>query len=91
MDKELLEAYSATVGSKIKIAIILALNQKILTPKKIAQNVNKRINHISTYLAQLKTGNIVICLNEEKKKGRLYKLTELGFNVFKELKKNEMI
>ena len=89
MESDLLNAYSSIISSEIKISIILVLNDKNLTPKKIAQKIKKRINHVSTYLKQLKENNIVICLNEDKKKGRLYQLTDLGFRVLDELKRNE--
>lgn len=89
MEKNLFDAYSSIISSEAKISIILALDKKILTPKRISQLTNKRINHISTYLTQLKKNNIVICLNEEMKKGRLYKLTELGNKVVGELRANQ--
>ena len=89
MEKHLFDAYSSIISSEAKINIILVLHKKILTPKRISQLTNKRINHISTYLTQLKKNNIVICLNEEMKKGRLYKLTELGNKVEGELRANQ--
>jgi len=89
MEKNLFNAYSSIISSEVKISIILVLYKKILTPKRISQLTNKRINHISTYLTQLKKNNIVICLNEEMKKGRLYKLTELGNKVEGELRANQ--
>lgn len=88
MEKKLLEAYSSIISSEIKINIILVLNEKKLIPKKIAQNIKKRINHVSTYLSNLKENHIVICLNEDKRKGRLYQLTQLGIRVLNELKRN---
>ena len=88
MEKNLLDAYSSIISSEVKIGIVLVLHNKTLTPKRISQLTNKRINHISTYLTQLKKNNTVICLNEEVKKGRLYKLTDLGNKIAAELKTN---
>ena len=89
MEINLLDAYSSIISSEIKISIVLVLYNKTLTPKRISQLTNKRINHISTYLTQLKKNNTVICLNEEMKKGWLYKLTDLGNKVAAELKENQ--
>lgn len=89
MESDLLDAYSSIIGSEIKINIIFVLENKILTPKKIATKIIKRINHVSVYLKNLKEQNIIICLNEDSKKGRLYQLTELGLRILRELKKNE--
>lgn len=88
MDNNLLNAYSSIVSSETKIKILLALNERVLTPKKISELTKKRINHISMYLTQLKTTNLIVCLNENSKKGRLYKLTDLGNKVLDELKIN---
>ena len=88
MKDDLLKAYSLVISSETKIGIILSLSDRNLTPKRIAQKVQKRINHISAYLKKLKEGGIVICLNEDQKKGRLYILTDLGKQVYNELKRN---
>ncbi len=55
-----------------------------LTPSEIAEKTKIRLNHISNFLKNLKENNLVICLNEEEKRGRLYRITELGKKVVKE-------
>ena len=58
---------------------------KLQIPSKIAKETNILPNHISFYLRQLKENGIVKCINEEDHKGRLYKLTDTGFKIAKEL------
>ena len=48
------------------------------TPIQIAKESNIRPNHISKVLHELKKCSLVQCINEERRKGRLYCLTEKG-------------
>ena len=59
-------------------------NANYLTPSELAEKTKIRLNHISNFLKDLKENNLVICLNDEEKRGRLYKITELGKKVVKE-------
>ena len=59
---------------------------KIKTIKKlnkIAKDIGIRPNHISMTLNQLKNKQLIKCINEEAKKGRIYKLTEKGEEIHK--------
>lgn len=53
-----------------------------MTPKFIALNAGFRPNHVSKVLGELKKKNLVVCINEEVRKGRLYKLTKLGKEIY---------
>lgn len=53
-----------------------------MTPKFIALNAGFRPNHVSKILGELKEKELVVCINEEVRKGRLYKLTELGEEIY---------
>lgn len=44
-----------------------------------------RTNHISKVLSELKNEELVVCINEEARKGRLYKLTDDGVVVLNKL------
>ncbi|HJJ42438.1 MAG TPA: hypothetical protein O0W90_03885, partial [Methanocorpusculum sp.] len=65
-------------SSRYRLNIVLLLQGNIMTPAELQRKLNIRINHVSLYLRELKDKDIVVCLNEESKKGRLYQLTELG-------------
>ena len=90
MDEKIIIPYSSVIASRNKRGIILVLYDRILTPSDIAEKLDIRINHISNYLTELKNNKLVVCLNENSRKGRLYQLTELGKQIFIELKKNKL-
>lgn len=48
------------------------------TPTNIAKDSGIRVNHISNTLNQLKSKKLVECINEDMRKGRLYRLTDTG-------------
>ena len=49
-----------------------------------------RTNHISKVLSELKSKEIVECINEEARKGRLYRLTDTGKEVLETIKEKEV-
>ena len=63
----------------------MSLKDGIKTPSEMSKLTEIRLNHISKSLKELKENGLVECLNEESRKGRLYKLTKLGVEVLNEL------
>ena len=55
-------------------------------PMDIAVDCNILPNHISNVLTLLKKLGLLECINPEVKKGRLYRLSEDGKNILKDLK-----
>ena len=55
-------------------------------PRDIAIDCNILPNHISNVLTQLRKLDLLECINPEYKKGRLYRLTDDGKNIIKDLK-----
>ncbi len=55
-------------------------------PTAIAKDSGIRTNHISKVLSELKAHELVECINPEVRKGRLYRLTNKGEKIIKELK-----
>lgn len=82
MDDELIRALSFIKASRYRQKVLESLNSAILTPSDIAKEIDTRLNHVSMYLRELKDERLVVCLNEEAKKGRLYQLTALGEQVY---------
>tara|TARA_Y100000310_G_C20640738_1_gene793734 strand:+ start:551 stop:820 length:270 start_codon:yes stop_codon:yes gene_type:complete len=76
-------------SSKYRKDILISLVSKIRTPTEICKETNIRISHISRFLNELKTNNLIECVNEENKKGRLYKITTNGKRIIDLMKKNE--
>ena len=78
-------AISLLKSSEYRLKIIKAIGKEMVTPSEIAQKIGIRLNHVSTFLKELKENNLVKCLNEDTRKGRLYELTELGQNAIDKL------
>ena len=62
-----------------------SLDGEVLIPSQIAKNSGIRTNHISKVLSELKSHELVECINPEVRKGRLYGLTETGEEVVRNL------
>lgn len=77
--EEYLEELSIIKASKHKQNIINILSDEtVKIPSEIGFALDLKTSHISTNLKELKEMDIVKCLNEEKKKGRLYRITNKG-------------
>ena len=81
MDEELIKAISAVKSSKHRQEILELIKGEILTPSEISKKSGLRLNHVSMYLNELKNSNLVECLNEDSKKGRLYATSKFGKRV----------
>ena len=76
-------AYVKRSKNREQLIKILATNRK--TPSEITAAMDKRFSLISRILADLKEHNIVVCTNEDDKTGRIYKLTDMGLEIYDEL------
>lgn len=54
-------------------------------PSEIAREADIRTSQASGSLADLKKQGLVVCVNEEVRKGRLYKCTDIGLEIIKYL------
>jgi predicted transcriptional regulator len=77
-----LAAYVELSGYRERVLKVLN-DAEVMTPKYIAKASDIRDNHISKTLRELKENDLVVCINEEARKGRLYKITPLGVDVLK--------
>ena len=79
MDKALIRGLKLLKTSENRVKILKLLNQgKVRTPTEIADDTKIVINHVSNFLKEFKENNLVVCLNEEEKRGRLYQITDNG-------------
>lgn len=76
-----LAAYILTSKYRIKVLHVLK-EHDFMTPKYIALHCSILQNHISKTLKELKNKELVECINPEAKKGRLYRLTPLGGEIY---------
>ncbi|WP_459538153.1 transcriptional regulator [Methanobrevibacter sp.] len=63
----------------------MAIKDDVKMPMEIAQDSGIDKNHISKVLRELKDEGIAECINEETKKGRLYRLTDIGIEIEEKL------
>lgn len=80
-------AISLLKSSVYRYKIMDSIGSDTLTPSEIATKTKIRLNHVSMFLKELKKNNLVKCLNEDSRKGRLYELTELGKDAINKLTK----
>lgn len=57
-----------------------------ILPSNICRKTDLTSSQVSNALKDLKNKKLVVCLNEEVSKGRLYKCTDLGLEVLTKLK-----
>ncbi len=92
MDKdndELLKLTSYVLISKYREKTLKSIGDNVKIPTHIAKDSGIRTNHISKVLSELKSKDIVECINEEARKGRLYRLTDTGKEVLDTINENE--
>ena len=83
---EILKEISYVEISSYRKKVMKSLDGEVLIPTQIARNSEIRPNHISKVLAELKAHELVECINPEVRKGRLYRLTDKGDEIVKNLK-----
>lgn len=63
-----------------------SLDGEVKIPSEIANDTEIFQNHISNTLRQLKEHKLIECINPKVRKGRLYRHTDKGVDVVKNLK-----
>jgi len=85
MERQMIKGISIIKNSEYRKKILLSLTDvNYLTPSEISEKTKLRLNHVSNFLKDLKDNKLIICLNDDEKRGRLYQITELGKKVAKE-------
>lgn len=64
--------------SPVRYAVLKALEGKFLMPIEISKQTGFTPSQVSNALHGLKENELVICQNEEIRKGRIYQNTSLG-------------
>ena len=85
IDDETLKTYAYVNISTYRVKTVKALKDEVLMPTQIAKDAGIRTNHISKVLKELKETGVAECINEDFRKGRLYRLTSLGEEIVEHL------
>ena len=85
------DPYSWILSGTQRMAVLKALS-KPMTPslireKSICYNEKVSLNNCSNILRRFVERGLAVCINEQDKRGRIYKLTELGEEVREQLMK----
>ena len=86
LSDEMLKEMSYVEISKYRSKVMKALEDDVKIPSQIAKDSEIRQNHISKVLSELKAHELVECINPEVRKGRLYRLTDKGNELVKNIK-----
>lgn len=78
MDDEMLKKIAYVNISSYRNRTVKSLKDEIRTPTEIARDTGINRSHMSNVLRELKESEIVECVNEEVRKGRIYRLTSTG-------------
>lgn len=91
-EEELMKKRTFVLGSPYRVDVVRALNgDKFKIPSHIARESTASANHISKILGEMKAKEVVVCINEEARKGRLYRLTPIGEAVAKDLEESGLL
>ncbi len=85
LSDEMLAEISYVQISQYRTKVMKTLEDDVKMPSQIARDSEIRQNHISKVLAELKARELVECINPEVRKGRLYRHTDKGNQVVKNL------
>lgn len=80
------------VSSKYRKIIIRELSEHPSTPSQIAERTNTSIASISHALSELRENDCVeLLVDEDRRKGRVYGLTETGAAVREDLEEQQLV
>ncbi len=85
LSDEMLTEISYVEISQYRLKVMKSLDGDVKIPTQIAKDSGIRTNHISKVLAELKAHELVECINPEVRKGRLYRHTDKGEIVSKNI------
>ena len=86
LSDEMLKEMSYVKISTYRTKVMKSLDDEVKIPSQIAKDSSIRVNHISKVLSELKAHELIECINPEVRKGRLYRLTDKGDEIIKNLK-----
>ena len=85
LSDEMLKEMSYVKISTYRTKVMKSLDDEVKIPSQIAKDSSIRVNHISKVLAELKAHELIECINPEVRKGRLYRHTDKGEQIVKNL------
>ena len=84
-EKELFEILGYVKISPYRTNTLKSIGNELKMPSEIATEINVNTSQVSAALSDLKKKELVICVNEDVRKGRLYRCTDLGKEILEKL------
>lgn len=82
-EKELYQKLGYVKVSAYRTKTLKSIGHDIKMPSEIANDICIKTSQVSASLSDLKKEKLVVCVNEEVRKGRLYKCTDKGIELQK--------
>jgi hypothetical protein len=76
-----LDKYGYVVSSGRRIKIVVALRISPMTPRQLVDETGIGISHISNVLSDLVNEAVIVCVNPQRVRGRVFELTSGGKKV----------
>jgi DNA-binding transcriptional ArsR family regulator len=90
-DSDKWDEISYVISSQYRIETLKRLSEGPATPSLIATDQEMDIAHISRALQELKeSGLVTLLVSEDRKKGRVYGITEQGSDVWQLIERRNM-
>jgi predicted transcriptional regulator len=84
-EKELYSLLGFVKVSRYRKDTLKCIGKTFKMPSEIAREMDFKTSQVSSALFDLKSKNLVVCLNDEAKKGRLYRCSERGLEMLEYL------
>jgi len=80
------------ISSDYRVTVLRRLNEDPATPSRIAEEGDVAITHVSRALTELRDRGLVeLLVPEERRKGRVYGITEQGRRVWEEIDAQNLV
>lgn len=80
------DVVSRVISSRYRVAVVKRLSEGPATPSKIDEDTTLDVAHVSRALQELREDDVVeLLVSEDRKKGRLYGLTDVGESVVEQV------
>lgn len=82
---------SYVISSRYRVATLRRLSEGPVTPSRISEDTDLSVAHVSRALQELLEDDIVeLLVSEDRKKGRVYGITDRGKKVWETIEEQEM-
>jgi DNA-binding MarR family transcriptional regulator len=72
-------------ASKPRFQILVNLNRKVTTPRDLSVDIGIPISRVSSVLSELSKKKLVECLTPNRRKEKMYGITEFGKKVLNDI------